>query len=280
MAETAQTAQEAAQTGEPPRWQKSFISALLNACVDAGFDPREKDERGERNFQVNYRHGTSSVGMALPKQRIALVFTNDEYDELLADGWAIIKFSTKDLDSFGNIMDGILDVGREIRKSKMTTPKQTSKAEDMLINLLVSSKFNLPVPERDYTFRRDDGTELTVPDLAWERMKVCVYVDGGYWHFGKDVEDQLNNNLKLSDKEKRETGKRVTLRSEKDSKNRRYINARLGWQYIECSAEKIVDDPEYLHEVAEDIKAVYLRESRLVASRMTNGSAAGAENLL
>lgn len=265
-----------ADAQETPRWQNAFVSALIKTCADAGFDPREKDENGDRNLRINYRSGTSSVAMAMPKQRIAIAFTNDEYDDLEKDGWVIIKFSVKDLDAFGNVMDSILDVGREIKKSTMTTPKQTSKAEDMLIDLLVSGKFNLPVPERDYTFTRDNGAELTVPDLAWPRYKVCVYVDGGYWHHAKDVEEQLG----LSVKEKRETGKRVTLRAEKDSKNRRYIEARLGWRYIECSAERIVDDPAYLTEVAEDIKSIYLRESRLAASRAANGSAANAGDLL
>ena len=258
---------------EVPGWQKSFVSALTLVGVNA----REVDEDGNRNLRFNYQNGTSRVAMALVKEQIAIAFTNDETYELEDDGWAIIRFSTRDLEAFHNVMSGVLNVRRELRKSEMTTPKQTSKAEDMLIDMLVGSEFNLPMPERDYTFRDEKtGREITVPDMAWEKYKVCVYVDGGWWHHGKDVVDQLQ----MDKKEQREISNRVTKRNEKDANSRRYIEAKLGWRHIACSAERIVESPEYLREVATDIKSIYMDARRIVEAEARFGSADSANSII
>lgn len=257
-----------------PSWQRSFVQALILAT---GIDPREKADDGKNNLRMNYKEGNSRTSIALVKQRIALAFTNDEVDEMEEEGWAIIRFPTRDLESFGTIMSSILDVRRELKKSEMTTPKQTSKAEELLINKLISGKYNLPVPERDYTFKNEkNGREITVPDLAWPKYRLCVYVDGGWWHHGKDVIDSLN----MDKKEERQIAQRVTKRNESDANKRRYIQAKLDWRYIECSAEKLVESDKYLTNVADDVYELYMRLRNTQESEKKYGSTENISDIL
>ena len=256
-----------------PEWQKLFMQSL----VLAGLNPRETDDHGDRSLRTNFVDRDARLTIALVKQQIGIAFTGDDAGTLEEEGWSIIHVPLRDMEAFANVMSCVMQFRRELRKSEMTTPKTTSRAEEMLIDKLLGGDYNLPMPDRDYTFRDSEtGREITVPDMAWPKLKVCVYVDGGWWHHGKDIVEELQ----MDDKEKRQMASRVTKRNEKDENNRRYISAQLGWRYITCSAEKIVESDEYLTGVADDIFKVYMDERQRAESEARFGSAANASDVI
>lgn len=254
---------------EIPDWQRAFMQGL--ALV--GIDPRQEDENGNRNLVYGYQEGGATVALALVHDRIALSFTGDEPGPLEEAGWTVIRFSVPDLEAFASVMNGILSVRRERVKAKLTTPKQTSRAEERILNGIMES--GLPVPVRDLAFYDDaSGREITTPDFSWESVKLAIYVDGGYWHHGKNVLDDL------AEKEKRDIAKKVTLRNEKDADNRRELQSTFGWTVIECSAEKIMEKDDYYNSVVADIKKVYQRLHTDAEARKKYGSSEDALDLL
>lgn len=188
------------------------------------------------------------------RTKTAICFDGDDPEELREAGWHVINLALPDMAPFHRVFSAVMELRVERKRSVLTTPKQTSQAEEMLLREIL--KRQIPAPERDFSPRREDGTELTTPDFAWQREKLAFYVDGGYWHHGKDVQEILESVAAEGKGASREISKKVTTRREKDEDNRRALAAQ-GWSVMGCSAEKIVDDPEYLARTADDIATAW-----------------------
>ena len=117
----------------------------------------------ERSEDVipGFRYKDSRVTLALPNAKFGVAFQGDKVSDLIDDGWKIERLTTHDLDPFLRVFD-ICDNARiSLEKRKMDpNVKMTSQPEEVVLHEIMRRM--LPIPERNYKFTRDDGTELTL----------------------------------------------------------------------------------------------------------------------
>lgn len=204
----------------------------------------------DKEIIPNYVENGKRVGVAVPGIKFCLSFDNDDSDYFSEQGWNIEYINHRDLEAFARVFSSVM-AGRIAQKKHALDPnvKNTSEAEEKLLNAILWR--GIPTPDRNKTFYRDDGTELTTPDFTWEEYKVAFYLDGAYWHSVMN-DSKLIKELKSNAKHK---NKVIADRSDKvikDNNNRSELTL-MGYRWIVCS-DKDVSTPEGIEEQVDRIE--------------------------
>jgi len=158
-------------------------------------------------------------------------------------GWYITRFNSGELETFRRVYQGInVSAFEHVRRtSQAGMTKQGSKEEEKLLKALLSA--NIPTPNRNLRIARENGSELTTPDFAWEEPKVAFFMDGLWWHVGKDDGEKMKILAEgASDKDKSDVILATNRsRATKDADNRSEL-ASMGWTILSCTDEDIASD--------------------------------------
>lgn len=201
----------------------------------------------ERSEDVipGFRYKDSRVTLALPNAKFGVAFQGDKVSDLIDDGWKIERLTTHDLDPFLRVFD-ICDNARiSLEKRKMDpNVKMTSQPEEVVLHEIMRRM--LPIPERNYKFTRDDGTELTTPDFTWENYKIAFFLDGSYWHSIKGNKEIIKK-IKSDKKKQNDILIQRSDKARKDGQIRSEL-ASIGWIVLSCTDGDV--------ETAEGVKRV------------------------
>ena len=122
--------------------------------------------------------------------------------------------------------------------------KMTSQPEEVVLHEIMRRM--LPIPERNYKFTRDDGTELTTPDFTWENYKIAFFLDGSYWHSIKGNKEIIKK-IKSDKKKQNDILIQRSDKARKDGQIRSEL-ASIGWIVLSCTDGDV--------ETAEGVKRV------------------------
>lgn len=190
-----------------------------------------------QDWKLNYecpRTG-GKVALAVPEHRVGLAFLGNAIDPLLDDGWEIVRLDMKEMPSFDSAFRklGEFDALLETRKSGSEMLKTGSSQEAALLQGILRA--GLPKPDRNYRILRENGRELSVPDFTWPEMKLAFFVDGLWWHVGKDGHDKRKEVLDSKDTTAMQEAERESIaRRQRDASNRSDMTI-MGWTILECT---------------------------------------------
>lgn len=202
------------------------------------------------------------IGMAplgWPRIKLAIVFDHTERSALEAADWTAVVLDS----SLSRVLPQALRFFDDVhfnyvlRVSEASAEMSTSSQEQVLLEALVRA--GLPMPNRNLRLYRDDNSTLTVPDFAWEDRKLAVFLDGAYWHGGKNLDDLLKSAVAggALDKGKRKAVQdRFEVKQDRDARNRRELTAR-GWTVIACSALEVDAGPDSVAELVQSVLQSY-----------------------
>lgn len=91
----------------------------------------------------------------------------------------------------------------------------------------------LPVPDRNYKFTREDGTELTTPDFTWEKYRIAFFLDGSYWHSIKGNKEIIKK-IKADKKRQNDIVIQRSDKARKDGQIRSELGS-MGWIVLSCT---------------------------------------------
>lgn len=194
--------------------------------------------------------------IGLPDTSVGFATEKDKPAPFVRDEWTIVPISHRDLLSFGTLFEAVQRFTYEdARKRSAVTTKQTSQHEQWLVDALLQR--GVPEADRNYVLYREDGKELTTPDLAWPSRRLAVFVDGLWWHVTMDD----RQTMKLLEKDKvAELEKDNRTRAQRDSRIRSQMAAD-GWTVLTCT-DKELEDPIAFKLKVIQIEQVYDRLSR------------------
>ena len=191
------------------------------------------------DVSVNFDTGIDGVDpllIALPQSKVGIVVNPARVGNAVKAGWSILDLDEAYVLAFDTVFRGLEDQTFEHlrRASQAGQVKTGSSQEEKLFSAILRA--NLPEPDRNFTVRRDDGTELTVPDFTWEDMRLAFYMDGLWWHRGKDDARMMNA---ITDAAKSKRKKKAFLdgersRAQRDGDNRSEL-ASMGWIILSCT---------------------------------------------
>ena len=221
-------------------------------------------------IKTNYEHESGDqVVIALPPSKMALAVEGDSFENMRAAGWDVTQLSMFSIVEFARVFAAVEGMRFEMirRRSQDAQVKAGSSHEEALLKSILEA--NLPEPDRNLSINRDDGSELTVPDFAWEDIKLAFFLDGIYWHRLRDDKEMIENirsSEKGSDVDK-EIIKKSKLRAEKDAIARSQMSYD-GWTILSCTDSQLetkskISQKKVREQVA-GIKKVY---RRLLASQ-------------
>lgn len=199
---------------------------------------------------IPYDTGSAHLSIAVPSIKFGIAFNGDKVSELEDNGWHIEHVSYHDLEPFSRIFFSV-EAARVAELYSKVDPnvKSTSHAEERLFSEII--RRGLPVPDRNLKFTRDNGTELTTPDFAWEEYKVSFFMDGAYWHSIKD-DQSIIKEIKSSKKMRDDIVEKRKDKVRKDGAIRSELGS-MGWIVLSCTDDDI-EDSEGLHEVVDMIE--------------------------
>lgn len=208
----------------------------------------------KEDIQTNFTNPNNDfrVAIAVPRIKFALSLEGDRTEKLEENGWHIEKIAMQDIEPFARIFYAV-DIARVQEAYSLADPnvKTVSEPEEKIMTELIR-RF-IPRPDRNYTIRREDGTELTTPDFTWEEYKIAFFMDGTYWH-GRQSDEKIIKQIRSSKKFGDKIVKDREDKVEKDARNRRKLKS-LGWEVLSCTDTEIATD-EGLKEVVDDIEKV------------------------
>lgn len=231
-------------------------------------------------IDVNYDHEESDdhILIAFPSLKMGIAVENDIYDNMREDGWDITQLSVHSVMEFASVFASVEGMRFEMvrRRSQEAQLKAGSSHEEALLKAILEA--NLPEPDRNLSILRENGKVLTVPDFAWEDIKLAFFLDGIYWHRlrdDKEMIEKLRSSEKGSDVDK-EIIKNSKLRAEKDAAARSQMSYD-GWTILSCTdtqleAKSKISQKKVREQVA-GIKKVYRRLSAALAQEQPNESA-------
>lgn len=239
------------------------LYAMLVKFSDGAISPSD--------IEVNFRRGThpedkdwATALFAIPSQKVAVTIPGDDTKTLAEEGWLISSVNPADIESFSRVYSALDAMIFELtrRKTMEGLKNATSQNEQWLIDALLRRR--IPNPRRDLVIKGDDGKHLTTPDLAWEDIKLAVFIHGGYWHLNKMPKDQLK---RLRDDKTAEKIAEDT-ETEQYAKDLRIANEMQnnGWMVLSYTAEELAD-AEKLNKTADEIQKQYKQRSRSKAER-------------
>lgn len=230
---------------DKPSPQQLAIMAMYQVLALLGVVKKSSEVKTRFTYKK-----TDNISLAIPGIKYGVAFQGDSYKKLEEDGWRIEHIATEDLLPFHRVFSS-LDASRIAYVYANADPnkKTTSAPEDRLLDEIISRM--LPIPDRNYTFKRDNGTELTTPDFTWEDHKIAFFMDGAYWHSVKDdqaiikqIKKSKNFGKYITDSRKDKVRKDGAIRSELGA---------LGWIVLSCTDDDIATD-EGLSDVVDNIE--------------------------
>jgi len=231
----------------------------------------------ERSEDVipGFRYKDSRVTLALPNAKFGVAFQGDKVSDLIDDGWKIERLTTHDLDPFLRVFD-ICDNARiSLEKRKMDpNVKMTSQPEEVVLHEIMRRM--LPMPERNYKFTRDDGTELTTPDFTWENYKIAFFLDGSYWHSIKGNKEIIKK-IKSDKKKQNDILIQRSDKARKDGQIRSELGS-IGWIVLSCT-DGDVETPEGVKRVVDLIERTIENVQISNKSRINNATTKEEDDL-
>lgn len=215
-------------------------------------------DKEDNPLVTKYEEKSSHLSIAVPSIKFGISLPGDKTDYLKENGWHIESIAPNDLDAFKRVFNSI-DSGRVAKVYSSASPnaKTTSKPEEKIYSELI--RRGLPIPDRNLRIKRDDGTELTTPDFAWEKEKVAFFMDGAYWHSVHQDEKVLEEIRKDNSFGK----KIVSDRKDKVKKDQRIRSdlTVLGWTVLSCTDEEI-ETQSGVEQQVKNITEVLKREKK------------------
>lgn len=216
----------------------AFLSVIYEILADMKIDPALLD--------LNYRDDELAARMLLgiPSSKVGISVEGDTHEPFQENGWNVTELSLADIRAAHKVYSSLKLFSFEHirRSSEAQMLKNGSKEERWLLDAILKS--GLDEPDRNYSVKRDNGTELTVPDFAWVDLKIAFYIDGLYWHSVKDNNEIMDQIIESGGKNGA-AGKSIIeghkTRAEKDMDNRSALTV-MGWRVLACSDEELHTD--------------------------------------
>lgn len=256
--------------------QTAFIESAYLQTVLLGLDPSGM----EVNYDLPDTDGDDdiTISVAWPDSKVGIALEFDDIELIQEQGWYVVVMTTQELQRFHQTMAKFLALSREQKlRSFANTEKTTSQHETWLLQEII--RRNLPSPDRNFKFFKENGKELTVPDFTWDEEKIAFFVDGLWWHISMDDKEKLEA---FSDQENHATIiNNQKTRAERDASNRSQLAAR-GWIVLNCT-DRDLETAEGIRKQGELIENAIKnrrREMKAVQDMIsrTTGNDAGLED--
>lgn len=227
-----------------------FIQSFYKLLVYLDIDP----SRIALNYISDGENPASGrLAIALPDTKTGFNLDGDTIAPLQDDDWFVTPVTIKQLELFHNLFRNVESVAIEDKRRRMLdTTKQVSKQENMLLDELI--KRHLPDPDRNFRLNRDDGKELTTPDFTWPDLKIAFFVDGLWWHLGREDKERLDALKEVAQNDARGFSDANQSRFENDLRIRSKMTAK-GWIVLSCT-DRDLNNYRGIQEQADIIESV------------------------
>lgn len=196
-----------------------------------------------------------NISLAMIDTKVGVYLEGDNPGPLHEDGWSIFHLDMKAINSFSKVFEEVRNLYAEDSRRRLNdTIKSTSNHEELLLSEIL--KRGVPKPDRNYKIIKKDGSgkELTTPDFAWSDIKVAFFVDGVWWHVGRE-DKQIAKELKQAIEEGAdELLQERKTRYERDLAISSELTS-MGWTVLRC-AETDLNNHKGLVEKAEMLTSV------------------------
>lgn len=200
---------------------------MFEAMVLMGLNPND--------WEINYEGDDGgTLALAIPDIRVGMSFQGNDPQPFIDDGWFVQAMNLQDMPQFFRVWETLKEFQAQVktRKSANEMVKSGSSQENALLAGIIRA--GLPEPNRNLVVRRENGKELTVPDFAWEDVKLAFFVDGIWWHVGKDNRERRQA-IENGDADVIDAADKMSVsRRERDTDNRSELQV-MGWRVLECT---------------------------------------------
>lgn len=200
---------------------------MFEAMVLMGLNPND--------WEINYEGDDGgTLALAIPSIRVGMSFQGNDPQPFIDDGWFVQAMNLQDMPQFFRVWETLKEFQAQVktRKSANEMVKSGSSQENALLAGIIRA--GLPEPNRSLVVRRENGKELTVPDFAWEDVKLAFFVDGLWWHVGKDNRERRQA-IESGDADVIDAADKMSVsRRERDTDNRSELQV-MGWRVLECT---------------------------------------------
>lgn len=203
------------------------FDSMFEAMVLMGLNPND--------WEINYEGDDGgTLALAIPDIRVGMSFQGNDPQPFIDDGWFVQAMNLQDMPQFFRVWETLKEFQAQVktRKSANEMVKSGSSQENALLAGIIRA--GLPEPNRNLVVRRENGKELTVPDFAWEDVKLAFFVDGLWWHVGKDNRERRQA-IENGDADVIDAADKMSVsRRERDTDNRSELQV-MGWRVLECT---------------------------------------------
>lgn len=203
------------------------FDSMFEAMVLMGLNPND--------WEINYEGDDGgTLALAIPSIRVGMSFQGNDPQPFIDDGWFVQAMNLQDMPQFFRVWETLKEFQAQVktRKSASEMVKSGSSQENALLAGIIRA--GLPEPNRNFVVRRENGKELTVPDFAWEDVKLAFFVDGLWWHVGKDNRERRQA-IENGDADVIDAADKMSVsRRERDTDNRSELQV-MGWRVLECT---------------------------------------------
>lgn len=203
------------------------FDGMFEAMVLMGLNPND--------WEINYEGDDGgTLALAIPGIRVGMSFQGNDPQPFIDDGWFVQAMNLQDMPQFFRVWETLKEFQAQVktRKSANEMVKSGSSQENALLAGIIRA--GLPEPNRNLVVRRENGKELTVPDFAWEDVKLAFFVDGLWWHVGKDNRERRQA-IENGDADVIDAADKMSVsRRERDTDNRSELQV-MGWRVLECT---------------------------------------------
>lgn len=203
------------------------FDGMFEAMVLMGLNPND--------WEINYEGDDGgTLALAIPSIRVGMSFQGNDPQPFIDDGWFVQAMNLQDMPQFFRVWETLKEFQAQVktRKSANEMVKSGSSQENALLAGIIRA--GLPEPNRNFVVRRENGKELTVPDFAWEDVKLAFFVDGLWWHVGKDNRERRQA-IESGDADVIDAADKMSVsRRERDTDNRSELQV-MGWRVLECT---------------------------------------------
>lgn len=200
---------------------------MFEAMVLMGLNPND--------WEINYEGDDGgTLALAIPDIRVGMSFQGNDPQPFIDDGWFVQAMNLQDMPQFFRVWETLKEFQAQAktRESANEMVKSGSSQENALLAGIIRA--GLPEPNRNLVVRRENGKELTVPDFAWEDVKLAFFVDGLWWHVGKDNSERRQA-IENGDADVIDAADKMSVsRRERDTDNRSELQV-MGWRVLECT---------------------------------------------
>lgn len=173
-------------------------------------------------------------------------------------GWTVTVLDRDTARALPAALSWLEDVSHDHRLATAETSATaaTSSHERRLLDLLLRS--DLPPPDRNLRFSA--GKVETVPDFAWADVRLAVFVDGAWWHGGRELSKLVAD--AASGKRGRKLVDQHRTGTSRDAAKRRAMTA-AGWTTLVVTDAELDEDGGVEAAAAEIVAAYRTCRSRL-----------------